>query len=140
MARIRSAHSQINSEGVENLSDQMLAYAMTIALPESFATLKQTMWLRSPLTSAEVAGGVSAEWARRRAGEASGALFARQRFRNNNNKGRGDKGRMYGPDKNAYCTEHKAYGHHTKDCHRVNGRTKSNANPAISNSTTFPQM
>ena len=63
MARIRSAHAQINGGG-ENLSDKMLAFAMTMALPESFATLKQTMWLREPITSAAVAGAVQAEWSR----------------------------------------------------------------------------
>ncbi|OWZ26661.1 hypothetical protein C356_06869, partial [Cryptococcus neoformans c45] len=64
MAEIRSAHAQINSSG-ENLSDRMLAYAMTLALPESFTTLKQTLWLREPLTSSAVQAAVQAEWTRR---------------------------------------------------------------------------
>ncbi len=41
LARIRSAHAQINTGG-ENLSDRMLGYAMTVALKESFAIIKQT--------------------------------------------------------------------------------------------------
>lgn len=64
MAEIRSAHTQINSGG-ENLSDQMLAYAMTLALPESFVTIKQTLWLKEPLTSSAVQAAVQAEWTRR---------------------------------------------------------------------------
>nr|XP_019014832.1 uncharacterized protein I206_00919 [Kwoniella pini CBS 10737]OCF53613.1 hypothetical protein I206_00919 [Kwoniella pini CBS 10737] len=52
-AQFRSAHAQINSGG-ESLSDRMLAYAMTLALPDSCSTLKPTLWLREPLTSASV--------------------------------------------------------------------------------------
>ena len=55
LARIRSAHAQINTGG-ENLSDRMLGYAMTVALKESFAIIKQNLWLREPLRSADVAG------------------------------------------------------------------------------------
>ena len=35
MAKIRSSHAQISAGGMA-LSDKMLAYAMTMALPESF--------------------------------------------------------------------------------------------------------
>jgi hypothetical protein len=45
LARIKSAHAQINAGG-ENLSDRMLAYAMAIALPDSFNTMKQALWLQ----------------------------------------------------------------------------------------------
>ncbi len=45
---IRSVHSQ-NNAGGENLSDRMLGYAMTMALPESFATIQQNLWLHEPL-------------------------------------------------------------------------------------------
>ncbi len=76
LSRIRSAHAQINASGEENLSDRMLAYAMTLALPESYTTVKQNLWLRSPLTSVEVVGGVQAEWARRKTSHNSGMLIA----------------------------------------------------------------
>lgn len=64
MTEIRSAHAQINNSG-ENLPDCMLAYAMTLALPESFITIKQTLWLKEPLTSSAVQAAVQAEWTRR---------------------------------------------------------------------------
>ena len=80
LAEIRSAHAQINSSGTENLSDGMLAYAMTLALPESYDTLKQTLWLRDNLKSADVQAAVNAEWTRRgAAGEASANKVTGQR-------------------------------------------------------------
>jgi hypothetical protein len=42
LSKLQSAHAQLNSGG-ENLSDKMLAYAMTIALPESWSTQKQSL-------------------------------------------------------------------------------------------------
>ncbi|RXK34738.1 hypothetical protein M231_08006 [Tremella mesenterica] len=81
LAAQRSAHAQLNSAG-ENLSDKMLAYAMTLALPESFTTLKQTLWLRESLSSSEVQAGVQAEWSRRKTeGESATGMFAKSKFR-----------------------------------------------------------
>ena len=68
------------------LSDEMLAYAMTMALPELSATLKQTLWLRPPLTSAEVASAVQAEWARRQTDSGAGnALYSSSKFNKKGN-------------------------------------------------------
>jgi hypothetical protein len=122
MARIRSAHAQINGGG-ENLSDKMLAFAMTMALPESFATLKQTMWLREPITSAAVAGAVQAEWSRRQT-DSGMALLAKYNFKNRNynpgnNSGINNKPRQLGPDSSAYCDNHKCFGHSTANCKGV---------------------
>jgi hypothetical protein len=64
LSKLQSAHAQLNSGG-ENLSDKMLAYAMTIALPESWSTQKQSLWLQEPLKSESVASAVRAEWQRR---------------------------------------------------------------------------
>jgi len=81
LGRVRSAHAQINAGGEDHLSDRMLAYAMTLALPASFATIQQNLWLRSPLSSAKVAGAIQAEWARRKiSDDPLGALVARQGF------------------------------------------------------------
>jgi len=63
LSKIQSAHAQLNNGG-ENLSDRMLAFAMTMALPESYSTLQQTMWMQEHLDSSTVAGAVQAEWAR----------------------------------------------------------------------------
>ena len=122
MARIRSAHAQINGGG-ENLSDKMLAFAMTMALPESFATLKQTMWLREPISSAAVAGAVQAEWSRRQT-DSGMALLAKYSFKTrNHNSGNSHSGnnkpRQLGPNPNAYCDNHKCSGHSTANCKGV---------------------
>jgi len=122
LGRIRSAHAHIMAAG-EN-PDRILAYAMTLALPPSFATIQQNLWLRSPLSSAEVAGAVQAEWARRKISDSSsGALVSKQAFgRPRRDFAATKKDKLFGPDQNAYCTEHKAYGHDTSKCHRLHGR------------------
>jgi hypothetical protein len=92
----------------------MLAFATTLALPESFATLKQTMWLREAITSAAVAGAVQAEWSRGQTDDGTALLAkynASNRFKPGNNKPR-----QLGPDSNAYCDNHKCFGHSTPDC------------------------
>jgi hypothetical protein len=61
LSKLQSAHAQLNTGG-ENLSDRMLAYAMTITLPESWSTQKQSLWLQEPLKSESVASAVRAEW------------------------------------------------------------------------------
>jgi hypothetical protein len=38
---------------------------MTIALPESWSTQKQSLWFQEPLKSESVASAVRAEWQRR---------------------------------------------------------------------------
>ena len=140
MARIRSAHAQINGGG-ENLSDKMLAFAMTMALPESFATLKQTMWLREPITSAAVAGAVQAEWSRRQT-DSGMALLAKfnSKTRNynsgNNNHFNNNKPRQLGPDPDAYCDNHKCSGHSTINCKGVRKFTPNSANIASSNNNS----
>ncbi len=84
LARIRSAHAQINTGG-ENLSDRMLGYAMTVALKESFAIIKQNLWLRALLRSANVAGAVQAG-ARRKTNDTTIALFVKRNNNKNDNK------------------------------------------------------
>jgi hypothetical protein len=58
----------------------MLAYAMTIALPESWSTQKQSLWLQEPLKFESVASAIRAEWQRRLldSGGAGMALPAQQ--------------------------------------------------------------
>ena len=133
MARIRSAHAQINGGG-ENLSDKMLAFAMTMALPETFATLKQTMWLREPITSAAVAGAVQAEWSRRQTDNGT-ALLAKYNSANRRQTGNNwnNKPRQLGPDLNAYCENHKCAGHSTANCKGVRKFPSNSANTASTN-------
>jgi len=107
LARIRSAHAQINAGG-ENLSDRMLGYAMTMALPESFAIIKQNLWLRELLRS-DVAGAVQAG-ARRKTNDTTIALFVQ---RNNNKNDNKTSNRILGPNPSAYCDQNKAHGHST---------------------------
>ena len=94
MAEIRSAHAQINSSG-ENLSDRMLAYAMTLALPESFTTVKQTLWLREPLTSSAVQAAVQAEWTRRSSEEVAMANRVQESHTQGNKSNRRAKPREW---------------------------------------------
>jgi hypothetical protein len=134
LSKLQSAHSQLNSGG-ENLSDKMLAYAMTIALPESWSTQKQSLWLHKPLKSKSVASAVRAEWQRRvlKSGGTGTALkvqgnrpqhFNNQRSNlgpNNNNS------RNFPCDNNAYCDFHHMKGPSTETCF---SRKRAEANKA----------
>ena len=114
LASIRSAHAQINassglvsSDNSSTLSDEMLAFAMTMALPASYSTLQQTLWLRAPLTSAEVQNAVQAEFSRRKLHNPA-ALVARTS---------GNKPFTKKPNDNTkYCNYHKKNGHTTDEC------------------------
>nr|ODN78159.1 hypothetical protein L203_06239 [Cryptococcus depauperatus CBS 7841] len=66
MAEIRVAHAQINAGG-EKLSDRMLAHAMLLALPSSYTTVKQILYLEESFTSTVVEAAIQAEWTRRTA-------------------------------------------------------------------------
>lgn len=114
MAEIRSAHAQINSSG-ENLSDRMLAYAMTLALPESFITIKQTLWLKEPLTSSAVQAAVQAEWTRRSTEESAMANRVQVTHTpgNNNYNQRKNKAREW---TEKWCSIRKVSTHNTRDC------------------------
>jgi len=47
---LQSAHSQLVVGG-ESISNSLLAYAMTLALPNSWTTQKQALWMEQPLSS-----------------------------------------------------------------------------------------
>jgi hypothetical protein len=121
LSKLQSAHSQLNSGG-ENLSDKMLAYAMTIALPESWSTQKQSLWLHKPLKSKSVASAVRAEWQRRvlKSGGTGTALKVQgnrpQHFNNRSNSGSNNNQRIYPHNDNAYCKYHGMKGHTTESC------------------------
>ena len=55
LSRIQSAHAQIIAGGKD--PDRMLAYAMTLALPASFATIQQNLWLSFPAVIGRGCGG-----------------------------------------------------------------------------------
>jgi hypothetical protein len=122
LSKLQSAHAQLNTGG-ENLSDKMLAYAMTIALPESWSTQKQSLWLQEPLKSESVASAVRAEWQRRvlESGGTGTALKVQgkrpQHFTNQrSNSGPNNNPRDYPRDDNAYCDWHHVKGHSTESC------------------------
>jgi hypothetical protein len=131
LSKLQSAHSQLNSGG-ENLSDKMLAYAMTIALPESWSTQKQSLWLHEPLKSDLVASAVHAEWQRRvlESGGTGNALKVQgNRPQQNNNNQRSNSGprKDWPRDDNAFCEYHGVKGHSTESCFT---RKRAEANKA----------
>jgi len=75
IGRINSCYAEILQGKTDH--DTMLAFAMFQALPESFATIKQALWLRTPLKPADVAAAVQAEWSRRGGNEGNAALKAK---------------------------------------------------------------
>jgi hypothetical protein len=118
LSKLQSAHAQLNSGG-ENLSDKMLGYAMTIALPESWSTQKQSLWLQEPLKPESVASAVRAEWQRRilESGGIGTALKVQgkrpHQFNTRSNSGPRDN---FPRDANAYCNWHHVKGHSTESC------------------------
>lgn len=70
MAAIQQAHAQINgtslTKGTPVLLDKMLACAMAMLLPASWATVQQALWLWSPLKSAEVQSAIQAKFTRQK--------------------------------------------------------------------------
>jgi len=71
----------------------------------TYITIKQILWLREPLGSADVAGAVQAEWARRWTSDTTmTALSVKQ----NNKKDDNIKTR------NRIYEQHKAHGHTTE--------------------------
>ena len=128
MARIQSAHAQINAGG-GNLGDDMLAYAMAMALPESYNTLKQSLWLRSPLTSAEVAGSVQAEWSRRQSEEQVGtALWTnKQQFRRPGNQQPFTQPSHNSNNKKKWCHYHKSTTHSSENCSTLKRKDQQHA-------------
>lgn len=132
MAEIRSAHAQINSSG-ENLSDRMLAYAMTLALPESFVTIKQTLWLQEPLTSSAVQAAVQAEWTRRLTEEVATA----NRVLENHAQGNKHNGRAKAREwSKKWCSIHRVSSHNTRDCslRKFNNNNKQPGHVRVVNS------
>jgi hypothetical protein len=125
---------RINSCYAESLQDKinhntMLAFAMLQALPKSFSTIKQALWLRTPLKHADVSAAVQAEWSRRASGEENIALKARLQA---------GKGFIPKPGDGAvYCDVHKTTNHSNAQCfsqgapkpvnyHNHNNKNRSN--------------
>ena len=106
LAAQQSAHTQLNSSG-EIISDKILAFCMTLALPESYATTKQNLWMRQPLSSSEVKSAVQAEFERRKNEESASALTASKRPVKRITKPR---------DMSKYCDHHRIHGHSNSEC------------------------
>jgi hypothetical protein len=132
MGQIKSAHPQINASG-SIISDEMLAYTIALALPESYAPIKQSLWQISPMKSSKVIAAIQNEYNRLQAEQQfastdtnSTALVSRNTSSNtyhNNSKhnynfNRTSNNTFNRParDPNAYCDEHQVYGHSTENC------------------------
>ncbi|GFZ52053.1 hypothetical protein JCM24511_09825 [Saitozyma sp. JCM 24511] len=96
---------------------------MTIALPESWSTQKQSLWLQEPLKSESVASAVHAEWQRRvlESGGIGTALKVQgkrpQEFNNQrSNSGPNNNPRDFPRNDNAICDYHGVKGHSTESC------------------------
>jgi len=57
ISRLQSVHSQLVTGG-ESISDSLLAYAMMLALPDSWTTQKQALWMEQHLSSEKVASAI----------------------------------------------------------------------------------
>jgi hypothetical protein len=128
IGRINSCYAEIIQGKIDH--DTMLAFAMIQALPESFATIKQALWLRTPLKSADVAAAVQAEWSRRSSGEENVALKARLQ----------QAGRGFTPrprDGSKYCDLNKTTGHSNDQCY-LQGAPRPANNTNNNNKPRFP--
>jgi hypothetical protein len=130
IGRINSCYAEILQGKIDH--DTMLAFAMIQALPKSFATIKQALWLRTPLKSADVAAAVQAEWSRRSSGEENVALKARLQ--------QAGKGFQPKPrDGSKYCDLHKTTGHSNDQCYLQGApRPANNNNNNNNNKPRFP--
>jgi hypothetical protein len=135
LASIQSAHAQINNGGMQ-LPDELLAYAMTMALPESFSTLQQTLWTHNDLASSTVANSVQAEWARRNASNTT-ALYAKSNTNNYNNK----SAKQYRQNQSStgqWCAFHRVETHNTRDCRNPKANNRNNSNAQAKLATNNP--
>lgn len=114
LARLLSAHAQLASSD-EKSSDSVLSYAMTLALPESWSTVKQSLWMESPLTSEKVMAAVRGEWDRRQMDGGTTqtvALSVNQQFA---------------------CSLHRTNGHTNAQCIKQGGTPPASYVPRIRN-------
>nr|ODN88879.1 hypothetical protein L204_06317 [Cryptococcus depauperatus CBS 7855] len=166
-AEIQSAYAQIISTGKPFTNDNMVAYAMTLDLPESYNTLNQTLWLKENLSASELQAAVQAEWERRGSGKeiaianrtldkslslvlftALHVLKSNQLHRSNHNKARsyreiGTKGKMDGEKKKRnekWCSFHRSAAHNNVDCRSKpqHQRTSDKSHAKVASSALEP--
>lgn len=65
LGTLQSAHQQLVSAGVEFTADKVLAFAMSFALPEEYAVVKQNLWQSKALTSQMVSEDARMEYGRK---------------------------------------------------------------------------
>jgi len=102
-------------------------------------SLLASLPVREPLRSADVAGAVHAEWARRKINDTTIALFVKRNNKNDNKT----RNRILGPNPSACCDQHKAHGHSTNDClwrkrlenKKADARVAVNTNPTDNTSS-----
>lgn len=117
ISRLQSAHSQLVTGG-ESISDSLLAYAMTLALPESWTAQKQALWMEQHLSSEKVASTIRAEWQRRQMdGNDGTALFAKpQMYQQKFGQGLKKQG-----SNEMWCDLHKSKTHTNAQCSAQGG-------------------
>nr|ODN90119.1 hypothetical protein L203_02042 [Cryptococcus depauperatus CBS 7841] len=118
-AEIQSAYAQIISAGKSFTNDNMVAYAMTLDLPESYNTLKQTLWLRENLSASELQVAVQAEWERRGLDKEI-ATTNRTLGQARSYRETGTKGKISGEKKKwneKWCSFHRSAAHNNNPLH-----------------------
>ncbi len=135
MARLKGAFEDILASGTQ-VPDEVLSYAILGHLPPSFSIVAQTIYMQDKPSSSSVLAAVRTEWRRRET--------SAQRVTAPLDQGKPPSGQLgqlgelaklaeisklasaqiqaakqsaYNPD--AYCENHKFYGHWTKDCRGV---------------------
>ena len=96
---------------VETISDSLLAYAMTLALPESWTTQKQALWMETKLPSEKVASAIRAEWQRRQMEGKEGTALNAGRFQPR----QGGQEKKDGP----WCDHRNSSSHSNAQCYSL---------------------
>jgi hypothetical protein len=138
LASVRSSLGELGSSlpaemTAAQLVENMSAFAMLQTLPESYSLLASTLFASPSLSSDHVLATINQEWRRRQQGletTAAGGYLAKKKAtkpapptteRRTQTTRTGKDGKpQLGPNADAYCDEHKCYGHTISNCFRRN--------------------